>query len=66
MLTVEEIRAEHCLDCGARPGEPCIVRGRTAEAQEHAARRLVRITAGVRVHPARWVAAVESYRKVAS
>ena len=62
MISVEAIRAERCPDCGAAPGEPCIIRG-TDEQQERQMRRLLRITAGVRVHPARWAAASETYRK---
>ena len=65
MISVEAIRAERCTDCGAAPGDPCIVRGNDEE-QERQMRRLLRIAAGVRVHPVRWVTAAETYRRGAS
>ena len=64
MITVDAIRAERCADCGAAPDSPCIVRG-TDQQQEHQMRRLLRIVAGVRVHPIRWAAAANAYREAA-
>ena len=43
---------ELCRTCFAQPGEGCV-----------SSERLVRITAGVEVHPARWEVAVAAYAK---
>ena len=53
---------QRCPTCKARPGEACV-----APADHPAVRgqgKLVRITAGVEVHPSRWEIAAAAYARV--